>query len=205
MKERGILFSAPMVRALLADTKTQTRRIFKVTGPMGNKCEITSPDEEIVRFDDGTFHYLSTGAMSGPYPCPYGVPSDRLWVRETWQSEMVAGHERDGPVRYRATQDERCMGHRWKPSIFMPRWASRIQLRIIDVRVERLNKISSDDAAAEGWPGPDEQNSIRSAYPIAWYAALWDSINGPRSYDKNPWVWVVSFERVADTSSGGRQ
>lgn len=199
MKERGILFSAPMVRALLADTKTQTRRIFKVTGPMGNKCEITSPDEEIVRFDDGTFHYLSTGAMSGPYPCPYGVPGDRLWVRETWQSEMVAGHERDGPVRYRATQDERCMGHRWKPSIFMPRWASRISLRITDVRVERLQSISQADANAEGIAA---QSGPWLHHVIADYRRLWGSINGAESWNSNPWVWVVSFERVPSTSRG---
>lgn len=84
MKEHPVIFSAPMVRAILDGRKTQTRRVFKVPGVAGGQFAITSPDEEIIRFDDGTFHYASTAALSGPYPCPYGQLGDRLWVRETW-------------------------------------------------------------------------------------------------------------------------
>ena len=127
--------------------------------------------------------------------CPYGKPGDRLWVREThyvWSAGCQDGSGRR--IDYRATEpDAPCT---WTPSIHMPRWASRLTLRVTDVRAERLNDISPEDAAAEGWPGPDENDTIASAYPIAWYARLWDQINGPRSYDSNPWVWVVAFERA---------
>ena len=202
MAERPILFSAPMVLALLAGTKTQTRRIFKITGPMGNKCEITSPDEEIVRFEDGTFHYLSTSAMSGPYPCPYGVPGDRLWVRENHSLLESSITGRAPRVWYWADGNPTEGDYtRPRPSIHMHRWASRITLQLTDVRVERLQQISSEDAAAEGWPGPDEANSIRSAYPIAWYSHLWESINGKNSWAVNPWLWVLTFKRVDPTSN----
>ena len=119
--------------------------------------------------------------------CPYGKPGDELWVRETWN-----GTESEG-IAYRAT-DPQMDGEPWKPSIFMPRWASRLQLVIKDVRVERLQDISIDDIYAEG------------AYSINWgrmpgsehkaFKALWDSINAKRGYgwETNPWVWVVEFE-----------
>jgi hypothetical protein len=101
MKEKPILFSAPMVRAILAGRKTQTRRLFKVTSPDRTRHIITSPKEEIIRFDDGTFHYLSTYGLSGPYPCPYGQPGDRLLVKETyyafghWETRFNAKKQRD--------------------------------------------------------------------------------------------------------------
>lgn len=86
-------------------------------------------------------------------------------------------------------------GSRWRPSIHMPRWASRLTLRITDVRVERLQDISPDDAAAEGWPGPDAAGTIASSYPIAWYSHLWEKINGKRApWSSNPFVWTLTFE-----------
>jgi hypothetical protein len=134
--------------------------------------------------------------------CPYGQPGDLLWVRETHR-KIIGQSGGWIETDYRATYQhgERLGDHlgvkpKWTPSIFMPRAASRITLRITEVRVERLHDISPEDAAAEGWAGPDEANSIASAYPIGWYARLWESINGAGSWDLNPWVWAVSFERV---------
>ncbi|MFN7883589.1 MAG: hypothetical protein ACK5PF_11335, partial [bacterium] len=84
----------------------------------------------------------------------------------------------------------------WRPSIYMPRWASRITLRITDVRVERLQDISEDDARAEGWPGPITETGFPIASPLAWFANVWTSINSAGTWDANPWVWALTFERV---------
>jgi hypothetical protein len=178
MKERPILFSAPMVHAILAGQKTQTRRVRFVFG------------------------------------CPYGQPGDRLWVRESW-----ARDDEDGQVMYRADigrdvcadawEQGRIEGvprYKWKPSIHMPRWASRILLEVTSVRVERLQDISESDALAEGvtpkWE-PGCSGRLMDAFggfsfrPAASaYAELWEQINGPGSWDTNPWVWVIEFKRV---------
>ena len=209
---RPILFSASMVRALLADTKSQTRRIVKPrpTGEprplsewsagLAHACHDHSPDPDKLhahseRLRGRIFPFTSdSGGLYSP-SCPYGRPSDLLWVREThyvWSAGYKDGRGRH--ISYRASEpDAPCT---WTPSIHMPRWASRLTLRITDVRIERLQDISDEDAEAEGWPGPDENNSIASAYPIAWYSQLWESINGADSWASNPWVWVVSFERT---------
>lgn len=195
-----------MVRAILEGRKTQTRRALKHQ-PIDILPMPTAPGREWVILE-----------QKDPEPkgkvvrCRFGKPGDLLWVRETWQhsNDPAGPYEPDCIVYYRADYLDDPHGadgekskegkyRYWRPSIHMPRSASRITLRITEVRVERLNDISPEDAAAEGWPGPDEQNTIASAYPIAWYARLWDQINGPRSYDANPWVWVVKFERVADS------
>lgn len=158
-----------MVRAILAGTKSQTRRLFKVPGVVrGTSFTITSPDEEVLRFDDGTFHYASTAALSGPYHCPYGIPGDRLWVRETWfrmphpaecgiTKESIPGTwdlavAAAGRLSYRADpgSEMEIDGMRWRSPIHMPRQASRILLEVTDVRVERLQDISEADAIAEG-------------------------------------------------------
>ncbi len=233
MKERPILFSAPMVRAILAGTKTQTRRVVKIPGVMPHTSfVITHPEEEIIRFDDGTFHYLSTAAMSGPYACPYGQPGDRLWVRETWRhtcdsleearaltEDITSGTAvdyratyvdelmRNGPMA-RADAEECCRWETWKPSIHMPRWASRILLEVTDVRVQRLQDISGSDARAEGVErihcyGPDCPDGEDGCNARGCYGArerfheLWDSINGAGAWGANPWVWALSFRRVA--------
>ncbi len=217
MKERPILFSAPMVRAILEGRKTQTRRVVK-------GCVEESGE------------YTEQGHMHGLYPrCPYGQPGDRLWVRETFALENTQEYDgtenmpTDGrPIqrhdgwklipRYRATEpdtqliiaecenDEDAM--RWTPSIFMPRWASRITLEIESVRVERLNDISQEDARAEGAEKEDTFNyslderarlGLRDGSQWGYwngYKLLWESINGKGSWAINPFVWVVQFHKL---------
>ena len=200
MKERPILFSAPMVRALLAGTKTQTRRIMK------DRYLLGGPPEGCL--------------LSG---CPYGQAGDRLWVRETWMPcDTSPGG--DVAVLYKASNDIRpdgvscetfgaskwffrgneevenfrididymdVYGERWRPSIFMRRWMSRITLEITGIRVERLQDISDKDAVAEGISRRAEEDT-----PFRAYRDLWSSINGPESWDANPWVWVIEFKRI---------
>lgn len=197
MKERPILFSAPMVRALLAGAKTQTRRIVK---PVGNDDGFVLQD-----YGDGWWPYRSDDGESPfkgeneiPHACPYGAPGDRLWVRETW-----ARDSEDGALFYRADVgtgneaddwqhniDVGASGYRWRPSIHMPRAASRITLEIAEVRVEKLHAISAADCWAEGIPMSPDVN------PIHEYAELWEQINGAGSWDLNPWVWVLSFRSI---------
>jgi hypothetical protein len=201
MKERPILFSAPMVRAILAGTKTQTRRIVKPTPQM-----VT--DRSIQPWDGEAADLLGLLTKTGKR-CPYGQPGDRLWVREThapqadcWGSweRWIRGEGGPAPIiRYAADREKPAFVERWRPSIHMPRWASRITLEITGVRVERLKAISEADAAAEGvatWaPGalsPDGQ----AAYPSEQYQWLWQSINGAESWHADPWVWVVEFRPV---------
>lgn len=179
MADRPILFSAPMVRAILAGTKTQTRRVVKPGTP-----------------DDWN-------------SCPYGGPNTRLWVRET---HMDLG----ACYLYRAdasAEQERALvapGQRWRPSIHMPRAASRITLEVADVRVERLQDISEADAVAEGVPNQTRLTGYSKdggcqwgpAEPVAEYCSLWEQINGPGSWDANPLVWVVKFRRIEQTTGG---
>jgi hypothetical protein len=206
MRERPILFSGPMIRALLDGTKTQTRRVVK---PQPDKDEWSEPYWFV-----GGFR-LRAGNPN-PLNCPYGVPGDRLWVRETWGPCA-------GGVCYRASEHITACpdGGRWRPSIFMPRWVSRITLTITDVRVERLQNISAEDAMAEGlvpWSKDgkltkygvaDPDGMPGSDYAGTWpwhewrispadaYQKLWDDINAARGFgwDANPWVWAISFTR----------
>jgi hypothetical protein len=192
MKERPIIFSAPMVRAILAGTKTQTRRVVKNTGMYAIDAPIHG--EETAKRE----------LLALATRCPYGQPGGRLWVRETWAQpdRRSAGFS---PWVYAANYQER-PSHRWRPSIHMPRCASRILLDVTAVRVERLQDISEADALAEGvtpkWePGCSGRLmealggfSFRPAASA--YADLWESINGPGSWDANPWVWMVEFRRV---------
>lgn len=204
--DRPILFSAPMIRALLAGTKTQTRRAIK-----------PQPDDNFYPVDVGLYHPLRIGRdgeerpMSerfgayddqDDYPCPYGKPGDTLWVRETWGLMGLGGvAARPTPLFkpglvFAADSTERPL--RWRPSIHMPRWASRISLRVTSVRVERVQDISEEDAIAEGVEGYDPEAcwnaGTRSARMV--FRDLWVSINGAESWEANPWVWVVGFERV---------
>jgi hypothetical protein len=237
-RERGILFSAPMVRALLEGRKTQTRRALKpglVEHIRFMGCEEDSrggPDRE----NDAVIRYLDDeDCHSGPgwyvscseYPeegsvfmrCPYGVPGDRLWVRETWApslDEHGAADPNTRYVKYRADSGEPSPSEEldwhtwprsWRPSIFMPRWASRITLEITEVRVQRLRDISEDDARAEGFssekmPGVLIRDGKRlpaeMAFfePRSWFCALWAAINGHESVKANPWVWALTFKRI---------
>jgi len=229
-KERPILFSTPMVKALLEGRKTQTRRIVK-----------TQPGAEVVTIDeeDGGYWLGDTAAgidngdaSAWQGRCPYGKPGDLLWVRETWRPvmegwasyvEFAAGGgdlekvNRDQlatlkrlALRFPGANKER-RSEAWHPSIHMPRWASRITLMVADIRVERLQVISEYDAKAEGVPArpvstaePEHVVALACAGRphAAVYALLWDAINGAGSWKSNPWVWVVTFERLE--VSGGR-
>ena len=182
MKERPILFSGPMVRAILDGRKTMTRRVMK-------------PQPEDYPYHHGLAVYRVAKK------CPYGVPGDLLWVRETWATTEQAGvHPSDAQIVYRATDPDwdTMEGWRWRPSIFMPRWASRLKLRITSVSVERLREITEHDAMREGVnaEGVSTQPGIYSYR--APFAELWDDINAKRGFgwDANPWVWVVGFEQV---------
>ncbi|POQ07739.1 hypothetical protein CXB40_13230 [Pseudomonas syringae pv. avii] len=219
-KERPILFSAPMVRAILEGRKTVTRRAVKK--PAALDC--------LAAGFEPAFLALPGNADL----CPYGKVGDRLWVRETWSDVNLQGapgiaYRADGDVRglmedasfldedgafnyddprskpYQfACWSEDLIGGkegRWRPSIHIPRWASRILLEISAVRVERLQEISRSDIRAEGLECPPELASddvspnYRDWYPAAW-RELWESINGADSWNSNPWVWVVEFKQV---------
>lgn len=224
MSERPILFSGPMVRAVLDDSKTQTRRIVKPQ-PIGRPWfwEGDSVDPEPQWFDGYERGRAPCGAgiedINKPIRCPYGQPGDRLWVRETWDwrdwswnkdcrvriAYAADGEQADktSPVGWRPTIYNY---ERWRPSIHMPRWASRITLEVLGVRVERLQDISEEDARAEGvesWAKSDAGLATLSAVGFAVPSAprflfqlLWISINGQDSWDANPWVWVVEFRRL---------
>jgi hypothetical protein len=199
MTSRPILFSGEMIRAILAGTKTQTRRVCK--NPPGDQGA-----EKAARAADP--HYLRR--------YPYGIPGDQLWVRETWCT--FAHQDRTKPSRlpsgseifYRAdaAQSAQAMPW-WRPSIFMPRWASRLTLEITDVQLHRLQDCSEADAIAEGITGPHQvgytafkvpgDSKPRYSSAVAAYAALWDSLNEKRGFGwaSNCWVWAVSFKRCA--------
>ncbi len=195
MKERPILFKGAMVRAILDGSKTQTRRIVKgATGPFWSH-----PGYRVV-MRDGVTKWETHGGKPNDYgpaiKCPQGLPGDRLWVKET-HAYFDADPEHAGVV-YRESDNGRTWeaqdeGWKWKPSLFMPRWASRITLEVESVRVERLNDCSRGDAMAEGCPFP---NMADGPDPRKWYSELWESINGPGSWARNEWVWVVEFRKI---------
>lgn len=191
MKERPLLLSGPMVPRILDGSKTQTRRVFKAKngGVWPNPNDLPGM-RQILR------------------NCPYGQPGDRLWVREAWKAHPTFDHlaPRDIPyshVWYMADDGYKAES-RFRQSMFMPRWASRITLAVTGVRVERLQDISEADAMAEGarecdpvsgrevlLAGPSQRGSF-----VLHYRDIWEQINGPDSWAANPWVWVVNFKRV---------
>ncbi len=215
MKERPILFSAPMVRALLDGTKTQTRRIVKPQADARTTAAFQGADG-IWRFSYPTARAPVSHA-DWDVRCPYGMPGDRLWVRETcfindYRGVDVPVDERaDCNIVYKADPLPDFEGEEnlivWRPSIHMPRWASRIDLENVSVRVERLENITEADALAEGvdmnqlvtmpmFPGAPCTVTIKPRSAIEAYAMLWESINGPGSWHANPWVWAVEFKAV---------
>ncbi|HGP3972587.1 TPA: hypothetical protein ACLKZ9_004006 [Klebsiella pneumoniae] len=214
MKERGMIFNGEMVRALLSGRKTQTRRIIK---------DCTVGRDQISKFIQIEKKFI------GCYPedvpelirecCPYGIPGDRIWVREAFRvhsratdvatlvykaSERNSWTEQTHRVPV-AVCNKPATPEKWTPSLHMPRWASRILLEITDVRVERLNAISEEDARAEGIIdggclncGEPEPCGCANPEPDATdaFAYLWQSIYGQDNWNANPWVWVIEFKRV---------
>lgn len=226
MKERGMIFNGEMVRAILDGRKTQTRRIIK---------DCTVGRDQISKFIQIEKKFI------GCYPedvpelirecCPYGVQGDRIWVREAFRvhsratdvatlvykaSERNSWTEQTHRVPV-AVCNKPATPEKWTPSLHMPRWASRILLEITDVRVERLNAISPEDAESEGlertnftgfgdepglpsYPEPDVYfdplKKQWKEYPPEAFAGLWESIYGEGSWQANPWVWVIEFKRV---------
>lgn len=211
MKDRPILFSAPMVRAILEGRKTQTRRVVRGGWVYGKenfgkrRVFILDRDSDLVND-----LLLSKARHPNNQPqCPFGYVGDRLWVKETWCRGRVF------PIYRASCCDDKPSANtddwnalyvdKWTSSIHMPRWASRITLEVVDVRVQRLDDIGEDDAKAEGvsvgtWPSAVERAREFKARvrdtTIAKFAALWDSIHGAGSWDANPWVWVIEFKRI---------
>ena len=221
MRERPILFSGQMVRAILQGRKTQTRRVVN-SAKDHSGGGIFSP-AEIATDLDPCLH------------CPHGLPGDRLWVREAWRTPLSydvhngtelaercigAGYKKPwAPIRYEADgwRDNWYAGNlrgrddtqgRLRAARFMPRWASRILLQVISVRVQRLQDINADDAIAEGlrwrpaleaWTANDEDSWPTFVDPRRSFAGLWNSINGERDgaeWGSNPYVWAITFQRI---------
>ena len=240
MTERPILFSAPMVRAILAGIKAQTRRVVK---PQPANDPAKHHPIEPYHNGRGGWNWVlaATGhGIGDPFPCPYGAAGDRLWVRETWQADPIIddtwastqwhGCPKDARIadlperfhhpRFCNYKADWLHGDiRWRPSIFMPRWASRITLEVTGVRVERLQEISAKDIVAEGSvnrahddqfghnPVSQFDGKVYLDLKSLWTAG-WESINGKGSWAANPWLWVVEFRRVVDrpcnSSKGAR-
>ncbi|HDS7829880.1 TPA: morphogenetic protein [Klebsiella variicola] len=211
--ERGMIFNAEMVRALLSGRKTQTRRIIKpqpeatLSGSLSGKW-LSRPLNGLLlpKIEDIAIH------------CPFGVVGDRIWVRETFQGPLFdydlmnsyckdptpfekpefCVYKADGvpaPEFYDADDELHCC---WRPSIHMPRWASRILLEITNVRVERLKSICDGDAIREGCSTAD----MKSGDCVAdVFARLWASIYGDESWNSNPWVWVIEFKRIEELTA----
>jgi hypothetical protein len=214
VKEHPILFSGPMVRAIIEGRKTQTRRVVKPSlGLQSTWLTVEginrSPRLEMVYTNpDRIYGAQMEHPLGGPLGfvrCPYGQPGDLLWVRETWGAwpSRMGGVQVDS-LRFRADgeyQNEH-NAWRWRPSIHMPRWASRLTLRITDVRVQRVQDITYNECIYEGLTEllTDEQqtDAEHRAFGKKCFARLWDSINAKRGYswESNPWVWAISFERV---------
>lgn len=215
MKERPILFSPPMVKALLDGRKTQTRRIVK-PAPVWDEqrkehlwsCNAV---RSMVSVEKELREPTGWEGFAGSV-CPYGTPGDRLWVRESHCIGIPGLPNGMGivPIKSEAIKPGMKVVYKqgsnygddpppWRPSIHMPRWASRITLEITEVRIQRLQEISEEDAKAEGCRVPTViyPDSPREAYSyVENYKILWESINGAGSWAANPWVWCVSFKKV---------
>lgn len=258
MKERPILFSAPMIRAILEDRKTVTRRIIEKPTRFGMLSDLSAVVNILPAGAAEWWNLKATDGIVGAVKCPYGQPGDRLWVRENWiyngsvfhtgggkpeSYESVIQYPADGekrtvlrpganllspPNQRKQRPDESNKEFNKylirffqvvRPSIHMPRWASRITLEVTGIKVERLQDITEDQAKAEGltaltkdgalikygipdrdglpgtdndgWPWQEWNTSPREAFK-----KLWESINGPGSWELNPWIWVISFKRV---------
>ncbi len=238
MKEYPILFNGEMVQAILAGQKTQTRRVIEPQPKVNSLC-LSPIDCQLVGITkDGTpaGNRRSVGAW---LTCPYGIPGDKLWVRETWRLASINANIPYAQFWTVQFADFRCLPHpqpdrdlflplakkdvfaeglvgdkfgKWRPSIHMYKWMSRITLEVTNIRAERLNDISDNDAVAEGIKDLchcgdyiDDHGFSSGHNPVSmpgWaidnFSELWDSINGKSSYswESNPWVWVIEFKRI---------
>ena len=237
MKERPILFNAPMVRAILEGRKTMTRRVVK---PQIEEFKQHTPDKHSPKHPkpyldaycgepktsanprgvSPNWHWWTRDNRPGECvaKCHYGQPGDRLWVRETWglmchhdPSDWCAGSIRGVPeselveqysIEHAANWNLPSESAYWRPSIFMPRWASRITLEVADVRVQRVQDITEEDAKAEGVDGGGPVGHIPTCLEMGrhryQFCHLWDSINSKRGFgwDSNPWVWAITFKQL---------
>lgn len=230
MKERPIIFTGQLVRAILDGSKTQTRRVvkFRDEGPV---TQLTCHDRPYVgsKREDvwwNADHEVEVGIyVEQDIHCPYGVPGDRLWVKETWQACAADGTPfpkdfpslRDGAgvyCAYRASTGDKGFGlydkmPSWRSARYMFRWASRITLELTDVRVERVQEISEEDARAEGIMAVSDEmkndacrqasyDGGASSGSRGYFSQLWNSINAKRGYgwDANPYVWVLGFKTI---------
>jgi len=218
MKSHPIIFSSDMIRAILEGRKTQTRRVI----------ELKDVDPECIWCRGNGHEYQECGELSGydyRYPCRccmpnnlYGQPGDQLFVKETWaiikndDDENKVLYRADGVIGNAAYGGADFPGNRtyygpWKSSLFMPRWASRITLEIVNVRVERIQEIKYFELESEGISLAQvlEKRGISNITPHMAqsfmrdaYIRLWDSLNAKRGFgwDTNPWVWVIEFKRI---------
>lgn len=213
MKERGMIFNAEMVRAILDGRKTQTRHIMKLQ-PETPGAGLRYITESHKKSEVGKYFWcisdaLGMRARSAVFTCPFGAVGDRIWVRETFRVHSratdVATLVYRASVRNSWTEqthrvpvavcNKPATPEKWTPSIHMPRWASRILLEITDVRVERLRDLSEEDAKSEGitpsaggvLPGWEYRINFRD---------LWMDIYGTDNWEANPWVWVIEFKRI---------
>ena len=222
MKLIPILFSTPMVNAIMRGDKTMTRRKLKVQPKDDQDWKISRMIESTSKIDqknEGKLHWVT---MENEYSikeyddryfdCPYGQVGDVLWVRESF-CQVLLGHAHDllegvkdsSLFVYKTSFHEDWMdyakekyGYKWKPSIHMPKAACRIFLEITNIRVERLHDITPDDIRKEGKPNGDY--ALDSSC-LQWWEELWQSINGAESWDENPWVWVIEFKRIVKPSN----
>lgn len=234
MKERPIIFNTEMVKAILDGRKTQTRRLVNDNHTqaiefMGGSNEENDEFEFIgLNYgkwgDDSNEHgpewlvscteYPEEGVL--PIGQLLGAVGDRLWVRETFSTLSSGSYEQEKPaqgtnqdIRYfasdrLASSDKNIRGYGWIPSIHMPRWASRINLEITNVRVERLNAISEEDALVEGMDNGTSDAAIAAGWyekPQRAFQRLWTQIYGEENWSSNPWVWVIEFKRVEGGAS----
>lgn len=215
MKERPILFSGPMVRAILEGRKTMTRRVVKNSinelHLRGNPVQILANWglSRLISFSNGMAEFNVQCDVDDYFTektkCPYGILGDRLWGRETfficqdgpiYRADFIGDHTKIAPNGGTFIESVK-----WKPSIFMPRSASRILLEITNVRVERLQDITEEDAIAEGVE-PVEWGEDMGGMPgdftsyVEGFKDVWQSINGPDSWEQNPWVWVIEFKKI---------
>lgn len=219
MAEKPIIFSGPMVRAILDGRKTQSRRVVDRLNGIGAITEfgLTETAGYDFHFRDRRMSWNDVRRQWVLDRCPYGKPGDLLWVRETWGkgytyggSNAVFWFRADGETRFMENPKVICDWGRppnnakWRPSIHMPKKFARLWLRVTDVRCERVQDISEEDALAEGieeWEGMFKDYSKEAGWlrePRDSFRTLWDSINAKRGYgwEKNPWVWAYTFERV---------